>query len=91
MIRKTLPYSLAMLCSMASCGALHGQSVDSLYSELRIARSDTDSLRTMVSLIPLLGAKERIEPAKQALRLANRCMARLPRTGPGSFVPKVRS
>ncbi|MBL7938326.1 MAG: tetratricopeptide repeat protein [Flavobacteriales bacterium] len=80
------PALRAMVCSTLVCcvSALIGQddnerAVDSLRIVLRSAPSDTDSLRIMIDLAPLLHGPARKQEAMRALVLADRCVLRYPR------------
>ena len=82
MIGKIVPRWVLFLFIVGTGSTGHGQDVDSLRTAFTIARSDTDSLRSLVKMLPLLNAKERTEPAVRALHLADRCLMRLPKDKP---------
>ena len=89
MTKTLLPWCLALAAPFAIQAYVQGQSLDSLRNELKIARSDTDSLRTLVEMLSWLHINERIEPGKLALHVADRCLARLPKDRPKFLRSKV--
>jgi len=72
---------LATCCTAAARAQLPDdpqRPIDSLVRSLAIARTDTDSLRTIIALSTITNGDDRMSYGRQGLALAERCMRRLP-------------